>query len=81
VRKGTVLDKEAMGTTLYYPRLQQVAFTHIDFDKQTGPAISQQIVSFILRHPKINLVRLIQCKHVGAVQEKVSNLGIEVTVD
>lgn len=82
VGKGMVLDKEAMDPTLLsYPRLQQVAFTHIDFDEQAGPAILQQIVSFILRHPKINLVRLIQCKHVGALQEKVSNLGVEVTVD
>jgi len=79
---GMTLDKGVTDTALLpYPRLKQIAFTHIDFNEQAGPAILQQIVSFILRHPKINLVRFIQCKHVGAVQEKVSDLGVEVTVD
>lgn len=78
-----VLDNEDRDTALssYYPRLQQITFTHINFDEEGDPVILQHVVSFIYKHPKIKLVRLVQCKHVDAVQEKVSNLGVRVTVD
>jgi len=84
MRGGTmVLDNEDRDTALssYYPRLQQITFTHINFDEEGDPVILQHVVSFIYKHPKIKLVRLVQCKHVDAVQEKVSNLGVRVTVD
>lgn len=61
--------------------LQQVTLTHVDFRGAEGIHIPDRLVSFISKRSPMKVVRLLKCKHPESLVERLSALGVEVTVD